>query len=201
MDLAGNDNFLNLLFINILNHLKTYSMKKLIISLTVFMFVAFSVNAQVSHSTSATQAKAPVQKEQKQYAAPVKNDNSNAPDIKFDKTVHDYGTMEQHGDGKCEFVFTNAGKEPLILSNVRSSCGCTVPTWPREPILPGQKGVIKVKYDTKRIGTINKSVYVTSNAKVSPVNLKIKGKILAKTKATAVAPVKAADNAASPVNK
>ena len=175
-------------------------MKKLIISLTVLMFVAFSVNAQVSYSTSATQAKAPVKKEQQRTATTsVKNDNPKAPDIKFDKTVHDYGTIQQHGDGKCEFTFTNAGKEPLILSNVRSSCGCTVPTWPREPILPGQKGVIKVKYDTKRIGTINKSVYVTSNAKVSPVSLKIKGKILAKSKATS--PVKAVNNAASPVNK
>lgn len=175
-------------------------MKKLIISLAVFMFVAFSVSAQVSHSTSATSDKAPVKKEQKQQTTTVKNNNPNAPEIKFDKTVHDYGTIKQHGDGKCEFTFTNVGKEPLILSNVRSSCGCTVPTWPREPILPGQTGVIKVKYDTKRIGTINKSVYVNSNAKVSPVNLKIKGKIN-KPAGTTIPEKKTTSTAASPVKK
>jgi hypothetical protein len=158
-------------------------MKKLILSFVVMMFIAFSVNAQVpsSHSKS---AKAPVKKEHKQQPVSVKNTSPNAPDIKFEKTVHDYGSIQQHADGKCEFTFTNEGKEPLILSNVRSSCGCTVPTWPREPILPGQSGVIKVKYDTKRVGVINKSVYVNSNAKVSPVTLKIKGKVLAKSGTT-----------------
>ncbi len=174
-------------------------MKKSVISLAMIMFVAFSVNAQVSSSNHAPSAKPPVKKEHKQQPVSVKNTSPNAPDIKFEKTVHDYGTIQQHADGKCEFKFTNEGKEPLILSNVRSSCGCTVPTWPREPILPGQSGVIKVKYDTKRVGTINKSIYVNSNAKVSPVTLKIKGKILAKS--GAAVPEKKVDKIASPVNK
>ena len=119
--------------------------------------------------------------------------------VEFEKLVHDYGEMEQHGNGKCEFKFTNTGKEPLILSNVRSSCGCTVPEWPRQPILPGQSDVIKVKYDTKRIGTINKSVHVYSNAKKSPISLKIKGKIHAKSQSQL--PEKSVEKTATPVNK
>jgi hypothetical protein len=100
--------------------------------------------------------------------------------IVFDKTVHEYGTIERGGDGNSEFKFTNKGKEPLILTNVRSSCGCTVPQWPREPILPGESGVIKVKYDTNRMGAINKSVIVSSNATNPTVVLRIKGKVVAK---------------------
>ena len=66
--------------------------------------------------------------------------------IKFASTVHDYGAIEQGSDGSCNFVFTNTGQTPLVLSNVRASCGCTVPTWPREPVLPGKDGTIKVVY-------------------------------------------------------
>ena len=105
------------------------------------------------------------------------NTNPNAPIIKFDKLVHDYGEIQQHADGRCEFKFTNKGKEPLILSNVRSSCGCTVPEWPRKPIMPGHSDVVKVKYDTKRVGPINKSIHVYSNATESTITLRIKGKI------------------------
>jgi hypothetical protein len=101
--------------------------------------------------------------------------------IVFDKMVHDYGTVEQNGDGLCEFKFTNKGKEPLVLTNVRSSCGCTVPEWTRDPIPPGQSGVIKVKYDTRRLGPINKSITVSSNAANSMVALRITGNVVAKT--------------------
>lgn len=104
--------------------------------------------------------------------------NNNGPEITFEKTVHDYGTVAYKGDGKCEFKFTNTGKEPLILTNVRSSCGCTVPKWPREPILPGQSEVIHVEYKTNRIGRINKTITVQSNAQTSSVVLRIKGEVL-----------------------
>ena len=100
--------------------------------------------------------------------------------IVFDKTVYDYGTITQGADGNCEFKFTNKGKEPLILSNVTSSCGCTVPQWPKEPIAPGKSGSIKVKYDTNRIGMINKTITVNSNAINPNVILTIKGTVTAK---------------------
>lgn len=105
-------------------------------------------------------------------------DNPNAADISFTKTVHDYGTILVGGDGNSEFEFTNTGKEPLILSSVRSSCGCTVPSYPKEPIMPGKKEIIKVKYDTGRIGPINKTITVMSNAKNSTVILKITGNVV-----------------------
>jgi hypothetical protein len=131
-----------------------------------------------------------------QSAQPV---NPNAPEIVFEKTVHDYGTIVQGGDGTCEFKFTNTGKEPLILSRPQSSCGCTVPTWPQEPILPGKSDVIKVTYNTNNVGMINKTVTVTSNAKTSKVVLQIKGQVTAKP-ATA-APEKPAEPVGTPVSK
>jgi len=107
-----------------------------------------------------------------------------APDttlvIQFASLVHDYGTIVQGSDGGCEFKFENKGKTPLVLSNVRASCGCTVPTWPREPILPGSSGVIKVMYNTNSVGNFNKSITVDSNAKNSSVVLQIKGNVTAK---------------------
>lgn len=101
-------------------------------------------------------------------------------DIKFDKTVHDFGTIPQGGNGECEFVFTNTGKEPLVITNCMGSCGCTVPQCPKEPVLPGKKGVIKVKYDTNRVGPFVKSVTVNSNAKSGVMTLQIKGTVEAK---------------------
>lgn len=95
--------------------------------------------------------------------------------IKFDKETHDYGTIDQGADGGAEFVFTNTGKEPLVISDAKGSCGCTVPEWPKEPLAPGQKASIKVMYDTKRVGNFQKSVTVTSNGSDAPVILTIKG--------------------------
>ncbi|MGE0561474.1 MAG: DUF1573 domain-containing protein [Flavobacteriales bacterium] len=105
--------------------------------------------------------------------------NPNAAVMTFDEDVIDYGTIEQGADGVREFKFKNTGKEPLIISNATGSCGCTVPTWSKEPILPGKTGVISVKYDTKRLGAINKSVTVTSNAVEATKVLRIKGNIIA----------------------
>lgn len=101
--------------------------------------------------------------------------------IKFEKTVHDYGTIQQGSDGSFEFKFTNQGKTPLILNNVRSSCGCTVPSWTREPLPPGGSGSIKVVYNTASIGAFSKSVTVSSNAKNSDVVLMIKGNVVQKS--------------------
>lgn len=98
--------------------------------------------------------------------------------IEFEKMEHDYGTIDQGANGATEFRFTNTGTEPLIISNAKGSCGCTVPEWPKEPIAPGASSSIKVKYDTKRVGPISKTVTITSNA-VDNGNalLKIKGSV------------------------
>lgn len=103
----------------------------------------------------------------------------NGAEISFEKTVHDYGNVPYNGNGECEFRFTNTGNEPLIVQKPKSSCGCTIPTWPKEPILPGESEVIKVTYKTSRPGVINKTVTVTSNAVTNAtVVLRIKGTVM-----------------------
>ena len=103
-------------------------------------------------------------------------------EIKFEKVVHDYGDVPFNGNGECEFRFTNTGTEPLLVLKPKSSCGCTIPSWPQEPILPGESEVIKVTYRTSRCGSFNKTVTVTSNAiKNSTVVLRIKGRVLDQT--------------------
>jgi hypothetical protein len=97
--------------------------------------------------------------------------------IQFETTEHDFGTIPEKGDGTFAFVFKNTGKEPLILKNVRSSCGCTVPEWPKEPIKKGNKGTIKVIYNTRITGSFHKQITVYSNAEGDPVILQIKGKV------------------------
>ncbi|MFT4973276.1 MAG: hypothetical protein ACI9JY_002484 [Saprospiraceae bacterium] len=91
----------------------------------------------------------------------------------------DYGTIAHNADGKREFVFTNNGNKPLIIANTQGSCGCTVPSSPKEPIAPGAKGIISVKYATDRIGAFTKTVTVTSNAEGQATKvLTIKGTVL-----------------------
>jgi len=105
-------------------------------------------------------------------------DQKDGAKIEFEKEVHDYGTIENGADGTCTFKFTNTGNAPLIISNAKGSCGCTVPSWPKEPIAPGASAEIKVKYATNRTGAINKSVTITSNAVNTPTKvIRIKGNV------------------------
>jgi hypothetical protein len=101
----------------------------------------------------------------------------NGPDIEFDDTVYDYGTIKQHGNGEGFFKFKNTGNAPLIIESAKGSCGCTVPSYPKAPIKPGETAEITVKYDTKRVGPINKSVTLKTNADEKPVILRIKGHV------------------------
>jgi hypothetical protein len=98
--------------------------------------------------------------------------------IEFKTTVIDYGTIEKGADGVRTFEFTNTGNAPLVISNVKSTCGCTVPKKPKEPIMPGETGEIEVKYDTKRVNPIRKTITVFSNAETPTVALKIKGLVI-----------------------
>lgn len=113
-------------------------------------------------------------------ASLLAQDNKKGAVVKFENLVHDYGSIFQGADGICEFKFTNTGDEPLVLSSVRSSCGCTVPSYPKDPILPGQSNFIKVSYDTKRLGPISKQITVVSNASEPTIQLSIKGNVLQK---------------------
>ncbi|MEZ4721647.1 MAG: DUF1573 domain-containing protein [Flavobacteriales bacterium] len=137
------------------------------------LFVALSALLMMSLGSFAQEAAAP----------------KSGASIEFEKEVHDFGNMKQHGDASTVFTFKNTGTEPLIISNAKGSCGCTVPTWPREPIAPGETGEIKVKYDSKRVGPINKSVTITSNAGNAATKvIRIKGNIEAAPKPDAAMP-------------
>ena len=98
--------------------------------------------------------------------------------MEFKTEVIDYGEIRKGSDGLRVFEFTNTGDAPLVITRVSSSCGCTVPKKPEEPVLPGETGEIQVKYDTNIIGPIRKTITVYSNAEVPAKSLKIKGKVL-----------------------
>lgn len=102
-----------------------------------------------------------------------------AAKIEFKSETIDYGEIEKGSDGVRVFEFTNTGSVPLVISGVKSSCGCTIPKKPKDPILPGKTGEIQVKYDTNRVGPIRKAITVTSNAETPTKVLKIKGTVKA----------------------
>ena len=106
-----------------------------------------------------------------------KTEESSNSTIDFVSKVVDYGTIEHNSDGARKFVFTNNGTEPLIIKNAKGSCGCTVPTWPREAIAPGATAEIGVKYATNRVGKFTKTITLTTNASKKPVILTVKGEV------------------------
>ena len=107
----------------------------------------------------------------------------NKGEIKFEKTRHDFGVFSQDtAVVTFDFVFTNVGKAPIIIHQAVASCGCTVPDYTFDPIMPGKKGNISVTYDgtTRRPGVFRKSVTVHSNGKNTPIRLYIEGEMIAK---------------------
>jgi len=102
-------------------------------------------------------------------------------ELTFESEMIDYGTIAHNADGERTFKFENTGDAPVVISKVKTSCGCTVPTYPKKAILPGEKGDIKVKYATNRIGAFSKTITVMSNASESSKMLKIKGNVLSDT--------------------
>ena len=146
-------------------------MKKLMMTMS-FATAVFAVNAQTNTTT-------PPPSSTTTTTTTTTTDNPNAPEMVFETTVIDYGTIEYNAEGTREFKFKNTGKEPLIITSATGSCGCTVPTPPKDPVKPGETAVIKVHYDTKRVGNFEKTVTVVSNAKNATIVLKIKGVVKA----------------------
>ncbi len=102
---------------------------------------------------------------------------STGPIMELQTTEVDYGNIIQDSDPFRFFEFTNTGDAPLVIKHAKGSCGCTVPTYPKEPILPGESAQIKVRYDTKRVGPFTKTVTLTTNEDVEKRILRIKGKV------------------------
>lgn len=152
-------------------------MKK-IITLSIALLAFTFSNAQETAKIKKTIKKAPVKTTKVATVGATKVEGAG---MVFVSETIDYGTIAANSDGKREFVFTNNGTKPLIITNAAGSCGCTVPTYSKEPIAPGSKGVIGVKYDTSRAGQpFTKTVTITSNAEGVPTKiLTIKGTVLA----------------------
>lgn len=145
-------------------------MKKIAMLAVLAVFGVTVSHAQTAKSTKKTPAKT--------EAKPSATPKVDGAGMLFESETIDYGTIPHGADGKREFVFVNNGNKPLIISSAVGSCGCTVPTSPKEPIPPGGKGVIGVKYDTNRNGAFQKTVTVTSNANEPSKILTIKGNIM-----------------------
>ncbi len=129
--------------------------------------------------------------------------NPNAPDMKFESETHDFGSIKEGVQATWDFKFTNTGKEPLVITNVQAACGCTTPSWPKEPIAPGESGKITAVYNSKgRPNAFAKAVTVYSNAKTATKVLNIKGNVEAEMIATPVqsAPTNTGGPKATPNN-
>lgn len=136
--------------------------------ISIFLFLALGL----SISLTAQAVEAPVAVEEAMEAPAT-----DGAQMEFQETTIDYGTIEQGSDPYRFFSFTNTGNAPLVITNAKGSCGCTVPTYPKEPILPGTDGEIKVRYDTNRVGPFTKRVTLTTNVGDEPIILTIKGKV------------------------
>ena len=145
-------------------------MKKSILAIAL-MFAFACVNAQDAVKTTATPTMAPA-------AAAPQVDNKNAPDFKFEVEEYNFGSIKQGDKVTYDFNFTNSGKEPLIISGAAGSCGCTVPTYSKEPIGKGGKGSIHVEFNsTGKMGMQDKTVTLTSNSKSGAKVLHLKGNV------------------------
>lgn len=100
------------------------------------------------------------------------------PVADFQRTTINYGSIEKGSDGTRTFKVTNTGNEPLIIKNATGSCSCTVPEWPKEPIMPGKSADIKVRYNTERVGPISRQVTIDWNGG-DPIILRITGEVVA----------------------
>ena len=147
-------------------------MKKIILLLSSFL-IGFVVLAQRLEQVKKADPVVGIEEEKQEQ---TEESSSNAT-IDFESKVYDYGVLEHNGNGDGEFIFTNNGTEALLIKNAKGSCGCTVPTWPREPIMPGETSKIGVKYATNRVGKFTKTITLTTNASKKPAILTIKGEV------------------------
>lgn len=146
-------------------------MKRLLVLLVLMTGIASFSFAQATQKSSEVKEVKAVKVVDAQKA-PL---NAKGPKMVFEKETVDYGTIEQGSDPYRMFSFVNEGTEPLIISNARGSCGCTVPTYPKEPVMPGETAEIKVRYDTNRVGPFTKRVTLTTNEGENTHVLTIKG--------------------------
>ena len=143
-------------------------MKTLKLIFALILVTGFSMNAQTKKPAAAAQ--------ESTSGKGVKKDG---PSISFEKDEYDFGKIEKGNIAKYQFKFTNTGKAPLVISNVRPSCGCTTPSWSKEPVAPGGTGYIEAAYNSNSgHGTFTKSITVTTNIPDQSKVLYIKGEVI-----------------------
>ena len=166
-------------------------MKSGLLIVALFLSAAF-VNAQDQKAAPAAATPAPA-------VAPTAAvvDNKNAPEMTFEHDEYNFGTVKQGEKVTHIFTFTNTGKEPLIITNAAGSCHCTVPEWPKDPVLKGQKASIKVVFDSSgKMGLQDKTVTIQSNAKTNPKIIHVKGTVEVPAQTDQAAPAQKDNNAA-----
>jgi len=157
-------------------------MKKIFLLLVVMSVTVFTAQAQEKVNEAVKTAK-----DAKEGANFFEDDDGNMiettkPIFLFEKETHDFGEIEQGPKFDYEFKFKNIGNEPLVITGVKASCGCTTPEWPKQPVMPGEESIINVVYNTKgRKAKFNKSITITSNAVTPTKRIYIKGDVLVPT--------------------
>lgn len=141
-------------------------MKRAILSLSLLSILAF-VSCKENASNKVKTDNVVVAAERDEAAKQV-------PVMEFEKSEHDFGTIEQGTPQETVFTFTNTGNAPLIITNATSSCGCTVPNPPKDAIAPGEKGELLVKFNGSGQNQVTKTITVTSNTEKGSALLKIK---------------------------
>ncbi|MCK5440869.1 MAG: DUF1573 domain-containing protein [Maribacter sp.] len=156
-------------------------MKRAIVSLSLLSIMAF-VSCKENASSK-------VKTDNVAVAAERDEASKQVPVMEFEKAEHDFGTIEQGTPQETVFIFTNTGNAPLIITNATSSCGCTVPNPPKEPIAPGEKGELLVKFNGSGQNQVTKTITVTANTAKGSELLRIKAFVNPKG-AAPVGPVK-----------
>jgi len=144
------------------------AMKSILFTLGLLLTMAGMISAQEIQ-------KADKKAEKKEMSDP--SPATSGPKMTFENMVMDYGEISKGADPLRKFTFVNDGTEPLVIKSAKGSCGCTVPDYPKEPILPGETGSIDVRYDTQRVGQFTKTVTLTTNINDEKIVLTIKGKV------------------------
>ena len=103
----------------------------------------------------------------------IKNDAK----IEFEEKSFDFGKLKYKQDASCQFEFSNPGESYLVIHDVKTSCGCTVPEWNKKPLKSGEKGTLKIDYDTSHPGRFHKTITVFYNGTDAPVKLTVKGSV------------------------
>ena len=140
-------------------------MKSISFFFSMLLFATVSATAQTGH-------------EGHDHGAASGNPALIQSSFKWEESVHDFGKIKQGVPVTATFTFTNTGTQPILISDAKASCGCTVPEFSKEPVAPGAKGIVKATYNAEKVGHFDKDVTVFSNASAVDVKLKIKGEVI-----------------------